>query len=141
MCGRARSRRGCSPTAAMSLVSSPQSLRKLGIGERSRVRSCGLTRSRPFALVHAAVLRTTTQVSDRFRGSFRSSKGIRNAIRPVGVATRLSLVRLRSDRSGATLTEYTLLVSLVMLALLALIIAVVGWASTMWVNFLSALNQ
>ena len=139
MCGRARSRRGCSPTAAMLLVSSPESLRKLGIG--SRVRSCGLTRSRLFALVHAAVLRTTTQVSDRFRGSFPSNKGIRSAIRPVGVATRLSLARLQSDRSGATLTEYTLLVSLVMLALLALIIAVAGWASTMWVNVLSALNQ
>jgi Flp pilus assembly pilin Flp len=48
---------------------------------------------------------------------------------------------LWSDESGATLIEYTLLISLVMLAILSLLISVGGWASRMWGNLLAALNQ
>lgn len=86
--------------------------------------------------MHAAVLRTTTQVSDRFWSTFPSNNGTRRATGPVGAAMRLSLVRLRSDRSGATVIEYTLLISVLMVALSAVIISVSGWANTMWANFL-----
>jgi Flp pilus assembly pilin Flp len=65
----------------------------------------------------------------------------RRASSPIGGGSKAVLARLWSDESGATLIEYTLLISLVMLAILSLLISVGGWASGMWGNLLAALNQ
>jgi Flp pilus assembly pilin Flp len=48
--------------------------------------------------------------------------------------------RLWRDRRGATLIDYTLLIGLITLTVLAAAIATGSWAHGMWVNFLSSLS-
>jgi Flp pilus assembly pilin Flp len=48
--------------------------------------------------------------------------------------------RLWHDRCGASLIEYTLLVSIVASTILGLMIAFTSWATFMWARFASALG-
>jgi pilus assembly protein Flp/PilA len=48
--------------------------------------------------------------------------------------------RFWSDQRGAALTEYTILISLITLAVLSLIVSIGGWTTTVWTNLLTVVN-
>jgi pilus assembly protein Flp/PilA len=47
--------------------------------------------------------------------------------------------RLKSDEDGATLLEYTVLLAIILVAVIAIIGAVGAWINTQWSNLNSAL--
>lgn len=49
-------------------------------------------------------------------------------------------VRLRKDEDGATLIEYSILIGLLTVAVIALVLAVGGWISEKWSSLNSALT-
>jgi pilus assembly protein Flp/PilA len=52
----------------------------------------------------------------------------------------ISLIkRLKSDEDGATLLEYTVLLAIILVAVIAIIGAVGQWVNTQWANLNSAL--
>ena len=52
----------------------------------------------------------------------------------------MSLIkRLKSDEDGATLLEYTVLLAIILVAVIAIIGAVGSWINTQWANLNSAL--
>jgi pilus assembly protein Flp/PilA len=50
------------------------------------------------------------------------------------------MFRLWSDQRGAALLEYTLIIGLITLAVIAVVIAVGGWTGGTWSNFLSSVE-
>ena len=48
--------------------------------------------------------------------------------------------RLARDEEGAALIEYTVLIGIMLVAVIAAIIAVGGWVNTKWTSLNSALN-
>jgi pilus assembly protein Flp/PilA len=49
-------------------------------------------------------------------------------------------VRLRKDDDGATLIEYSILIGLLTVAVIALVLAVGGWVSSKWNSLNAALT-
>ena len=48
--------------------------------------------------------------------------------------------RFIADEEGAALIEYTVLIGIMLVAVIAAIIAVGGWINTQWTNLNTALN-
>jgi len=48
--------------------------------------------------------------------------------------------RFVADEEGAALIEYTVLIGIMLVAVIAAIIAVGGWINTQWTNLNTALN-
>jgi pilus assembly protein Flp/PilA len=52
----------------------------------------------------------------------------------------VTLVReLKSDEDGATLIEYTVLLAIILVAVIAIIAAVGAWVNTQWANLNNAI--
>jgi pilus assembly protein Flp/PilA len=52
----------------------------------------------------------------------------------------MTLVRqLKSDEDGATLIEYTVLLAIILVAVIAIIAAVGAWVNTQWANLNTAI--
>lgn len=47
--------------------------------------------------------------------------------------------RLKSDESGAALIEYTVLLAILLVAVIAIIAGVGGWVSTQWASLSTAI--
>ena len=49
------------------------------------------------------------------------------------------IAKLRKDESGATMIEYSVLIGLITVAVIAAIVFVGGWVGTQWTNLQAAL--
>jgi len=52
----------------------------------------------------------------------------------------VALQRLKSDEEGAALIEYTVLLGIMLVAVIATIVLVGGWISTKWTGLYSAIS-
>jgi pilus assembly protein Flp/PilA len=52
----------------------------------------------------------------------------------------VALQRLKSDEEGAALIEYTVLLGIMLVAVIATIVLVGGWISTKWTSLYSAIS-
>ena len=52
----------------------------------------------------------------------------------------VALQRLKSDEEGAALIEYTVLLGIMLVAVIATIVLVGGWISTKWTALYSAIS-
>jgi pilus assembly protein Flp/PilA len=51
-----------------------------------------------------------------------------------------SLTRLRDDENATAMLEYSILIGLITVAVIAIIVAVGGWVTNQWTSLNSALN-
>jgi pilus assembly protein Flp/PilA len=51
-----------------------------------------------------------------------------------------SLTRLRDDENATAMLEYTILIGLITVAVIAMIVAVGGWVTSKWTSLNTALN-
>lgn len=57
-----------------------------------------------------------------------------------GADLKMLLRRLCRDKRGASLTEYTILLGLIAVGVIALVVLVAGWMGGVWSNLHSILN-
>lgn len=119
-------------------------LRGTRSGGRGILGMCGYTSTPECCGNRVRAAESSDQVAaDATKGDARlpiEESGMPSTVRRGAACWKMLPGQLLSGESGATLIEYTLLLSLVMLALLALIIVTGGWAVGMWTNFLSAVG-
>ena len=65
---------------------------------------------------------------------------IRFKLAESALEARKWFVRLRKEEDGATLIEYSILIGLLTVAVIALVLAVGGWISEKWSSLNSALS-
>ncbi len=70
----------------------------------------------------------------------RSAKMIKFKLAESAKDARKWFVRLRKDEDGATLIEYSILIGLLTVAVIALVLAVGGWISDKWTTLNSNLT-
>jgi len=56
------------------------------------------------------------------------------------VKAQLALARFKANQSGASLVEYSLLIGLITVAVVATIVLVGGWVKLQWTNLYAAIN-
>src|SRR5688572_29671069 len=99
----------------------------------ARGRFLTLKKSQRFAALTPISIKRTVRCKDGFNSVFNQQNRVRGCV----MSKITSLIgRLRRDEDGAALIEYTVLLGIMVVAVIATIIAVVGWINGQW----SALN-